>query len=499
MNLPIRIRLTLWYLGAMLLFLLLFALFFLGQAYFTLLEQTDSTLAVAAGQAIEDVMLVPEPAFSDEMALRAAMYQIDSDLTVMLVAPDGQQIQRVTHALPFFHDIVEINGEILEFETAFRTEHGTSVESLLSDHNQLPHVFPLDGFNTVSTDSTRWRFFSQPVLDEFADNPSDVVAWVQVAQSLEVVDTFVGDMLWQLLLYVPLALLIAGLVGSWLAHRALRPIEQMTNTAQEIGAHDLDRRIDYHGPSDEVGRLAKTMDRMFARLHHAFERERRFTGDAAHELRTPLTALKGNIDVTLSRARQPDEYRDAVEAMGAQVDRLIQLSSDLLFMARFDQESTNAITMSQIDLHPLLESVVKQIELLAEKKQITLSWRLVPELFIQGDMDMMIRLFINLLDNAIKFTPEEGSVFILADRELETIRIQICDTGIGIPSEDLPHIFKRFYRVAQDRTRQDDIAGGSGLGLAIAQEIAHAHNCSITATSKLRHGTSITVQLPASI
>ncbi|MEM7130426.1 MAG: HAMP domain-containing sensor histidine kinase [Chloroflexota bacterium] len=499
MNLPIRLRLTLWYLGAMLVFLLLFASFFLGQAYLTLLGQTDNTLVLAAGQAIDDVMLVPEPAFMDEMALRVSMFQIDSDLTVMLVDPDGHQIHRVTHIPPFFRDIIEVDGEVFEFGTEFRNEHGPSLEVLLSEHEELPRVLPLEGFNTISSGGVRWRFFSQPVVEDITDNSNDATAWVQVAQSLDVVDTFVYDMLIQLLLYVPLALLIAGIIGSWLAHRALKPIEQMTTTAQEIGAQDLDLRIDYRGPSDEVGRLAKTMDGMLERLQNAFERERRFTSDAAHELRTPLTALKGNIDVTLSRTRQPDEYETSMKAMRAQVDRLIRLSGDLLFMARFDQKGTDAITTSQVDLHPLLASVIDQIAPLAEKKEITLTQKLVPDLLIQGDMDLLIRVFINLLDNAIKFTPEEGTVFILADQEPKCIRIQICDTGIGILPEDLPHLFTRFYRVAQDRTRQDNMTSGSGLGLAIAQEIVLAHGGTIMATSTLDHGTSMTVQLPALI
>lgn len=541
---PIRLRLTLWYLGTLLILLLLFAAIFIGQAYFTLLRQTDHTLTLAAGQAIDEVQIAPEPRFIDAASLQQSMIELDKDLNVFLVTADGSTIQRLSRKMrqagerpglvneEFAHsvdvqvfiepdseegnqddvatgistssDIVQGDRTVADNGTTegysiVTMEHESDFESL-AEVRRLPTVVPHQVFETVHMDGVRWRFYSQEVASENAG-----VVWLQVAQSLEVVDEFIRNVTRQMLFAVPLVFLLAGLGGHVLSRRALAPIEEMTTTAQTIGIEDLHRRIEYRGPADEVGRLALTINSMFDRLQSAFERERRFTGDAAHELRTPLTALKGKIEVTLSRERLPHEYSQAISTMSEQVDRLIRISNDLLFITRLEQTDKNATSKTCIRVDELLHTVVSQMQPLAQQKQIAISEELASGLATRGEPDLLIRLFLNLLDNAIKFTPEHGSVWVTAQPVADGIHIRIRDTGVGIPAEHLPHLFTRFYRVQQDRARLVDDAmrslreqvGGSGLGLAIAREIVHAHDGAISATSEVDQGTTVTVFLPS--
>jgi heavy metal sensor kinase len=277
----------------------------------------------------------------------------------------------------------------------------------------------------------------------------------------------------------------------------LRPIDNITRTAQAITASDLGQRIQYQGPADEVGRLAKTFDTMLDRLQVAFVRERRFTADAAHELRTPLTALKGRVGVTLSRSRSPAAYQETLQEMEGQVDRLIRLSSDLLFMARLGQGQYH-LQLEQIALAELLGAAIDLIRPLAEAKAIALNENIPDSQSLQGDFDLLMRLFVNLLDNAVKFTPENGRVSLQVETQANDVQITVGDTGPGIAVEHLSHLFERFYRAEGDRARRPDDygPGGAGLGLAIANEITRFHGGQLLVESQPGQGTTFIVRLP---
>lgn len=343
------------------------------------------------------------------------------------------------------------------------------------------------GFTTQG-ETPLWRIFTQPIL--IADGT--LIGWIQAAQSLETVDATLQGFRAQLMWGIPFVLLLAGLGGYFLANRALQPIERITTTAQEITIHDLTRRLDYRGPEDEIGRLAHTFDRMLARLHDSFWREQRFTGDAAHELRTPLTVLKGQIEVTLSRPRKREEYQSKLLELGTQVDRLSRLSNALLFLSRSDQKQLSWDPVS-FDLGELLDVIVEQIQPLAHERGLMVQMNLTPNLHIYGDPDHLTRLFLNLLDNAVKYTPRWGQLTIEASNDPARTRVVIHNSGPGIPPEHLPHLFNRFYRVDADRSRE---TGGDGLGLAIAQEIVRLHGGEIYAESEPGQGVTFTVYLP---
>jgi heavy metal sensor kinase len=299
-------------------------------------------------------------------------------------------------------------------------------------------------------------------------------------------------LLMEMLMIVPLVLVCAALGGLFLANRALRPIARITRTAEEISAGDLSRRINYRGMMDEIGQLARIFDQMLNRIQATMDRERRFTADASHELRTPLTAIKGRISMILTQPRPPEQYETAFQQVETQVDRMIRLTNDLLFLSRLDEQRLpwNPVTLN---LSHLLEATVEQMRQLADDVQINLTEQVQPGLLIQGDPDHLIGIFLNLIDNAIKYTLINGEVTVKATQSSSTVLIVVSDTGSGIAPEHLSHLFERFYRVEAARTRQ---TGGTGLGLAIAHEVVRLHGGTLTVQSQLNQGTTFQIQLP---
>ncbi|MEJ5198835.1 MAG: HAMP domain-containing sensor histidine kinase, partial [Anaerolineae bacterium] len=235
-------------------------------------------------------------------------------------------------------------------------------------------------------------------------------------------------------------------------------------------------------------RLAATFDDMLGRLDEAFRRERQFTADASHELRTPLAAMQAILSVTCGQRRTPEDYEAALADLADETDRLRGLVEDLLQLAR--GEGTSVTARAPVDLSTLLADITDSLRPLAEAKGLTLICDVPPGLRLLGDGDALIRLFVNLLDNAIKYT-ERGRIVVTGRAETDRLRVTVADTGIGIPAEHLPHIFKRFYRVDPART-----AAGAGLGLALALEIARRHGGTITVDSTPGVGSTFTVFLP---
>jgi heavy metal sensor kinase len=315
---------------------------------------------------------------------------------------------------------------------------------------------------------------------------------LQVGVSLEDIDDTLRRLRKVLLVLAPAMLLLASGGGWFLAQRALAPIDQITRTAQRISAENLSGRIALDGPKDEVGRLAHTFDAMLARLEAAFVRQRQFTADASHELRTPLTAIIGQIDVAVERPRPAERYRETLLEVREQAQRLARLASDLLFLARADAQPV-AHTAEAVDLQALLPAIVAQVEPLASERGQTIALTPAP-IVVCGNEDLLIRLVLNLLDNAIRYTPVGGRIAIECAKNRRHAMIQVRDSGPGIASEHLPQLFERFYRVDRGRNRAQ---GGSGLGLAIAQTIAQAHGGYVAVESTVGEGSTFAVYLPS--
>lgn len=323
--------------------------------------------------------------------------------------------------------------------------------------------------------------------------PERQLGSINVVLSLARIDQELGATRQTLLIaqLIVLVLVIWALV--WLLnHQIFNPLRGMSDKMQAITAGDLSQRIAYPGPTHEIGWLANAFDRMIDRLQAAFDREKRFTADVAHELRTPLTALKGRIGVTLSQPRTPTEYQQTLSVLEKEVDRLARLSNDLLFLTRLEQGQLRP-EMEEQDFSDLMAAIIEQMQPLAVEKGVTLLEQIPATLLVVGDADHLIRLFINLLDNAIKYTPPDGMIDIQVEATNRYVLTRIDDSGPGIPAEHLPYLFDRYYRVDADRSRS---SGGAGLGLSIAYEIARVHGGDINAESEPGGGATFIVRLP---
>jgi heavy metal sensor kinase len=289
----------------------------------------------------------------------------------------------------------------------------------------------------------------------------------------------------------PLALAVAAGGGIFLAGRALKPVEKIAQTAQEIGETDLSRRIAVN-TKDELGRLAATLNAMIGRLEKAFQRQKQFTSDASHELRAPLAVIEAESSLALQKERPPREYRQSLETISQESGRMSSLIEQLLELARADagKEQWN---FTEVNLGDIITNLSTDAEVLCQEKGLGFQLGQTQDLTVRGDEPRLRELFMNLLDNAIRYTPAPGTVSVSLRREGQMAVVAITDTGVGIPAEDMPFIFERFYRVDKSRSRAD---GGSGLGLAICRHIAEAHGGKIEVESKVGAGSTFSVWLP---
>ena len=315
---------------------------------------------------------------------------------------------------------------------------------------------------------------------------------LEVGQSLDDVSDTLQTLLFIVGIAYPATLLVASLGGVFLAGRALSPVDRITRLARRISAEDLGQRLNLRSPDDEVGRLARTFDEMIARLDDAFRRQRQFTADASHELRTPLTAIKGQIDVALQRQRDPAAYRQVLQVVNEEVDRMMRLVGSLLTLTRADAGQI-PLAFEAVGLRDVVDAAVEQVRPMASERGIELRLISGPAVTLRADEDLLLQLLLNLLDNAAKYTPAGGQVTVGWNVGAGQVELWVRDTGIGIASDHLPHLFDRFYRVDKTRSRA---AGGAGLGLAISRWIAEAHGGSVHAESSPGEGSKFTVRLP---
>jgi signal transduction histidine kinase len=352
--------------------------------------------------------------------------------------------------------------------------------------------------STVVVEGERLRVLSAPMRWE-----GKVVGVAQHSHSLAELDRLLENQYRTLLLLIPAALLVAGVGGLFLTSRALRPVRKVTQAAAQIGAEDLSRRLDVTG-KDELAELAATFNGMIARLEGAFQsreeayhrlesayqEQRRFTADASHELRTPLARIKGITSLALFGPRNMDDYHEALTIADQAADVMNRIVQDLLLLARSDAGQL-APRYTTLRVEALLDGAADRLH---GHPGAPIRLELPSEpLQLRGDEDHLTRVLVNLLENAVRHTPESGEVVLSAHREEERVLLTVSDNGEGIPAEHLPHLCERFYRVDAARTRAD---GGTGLGLAICESIIQAHGGSLTIRSRVGLGTTVEVRLP---
>jgi heavy metal sensor kinase len=291
---------------------------------------------------------------------------------------------------------------------------------------------------------------------------------------------------------LPLILALAGLGGYGLATRSLRPLGWMAEQARRITGSNLETRIEIPNAAEELAVLVTSFNELLSRLDQSFDTMRRFVADASHELRTPISVIRGEADVALSQERSPAEYRESLAIVLDESRRLSRLVDDLLNLARADAGHVRLQTQD-FYLNELLAECCRSVQGLASARGLHLECRAGHDLQFTGDEQLLRRLLINLLDNAIRYTPSGGQVTAALESGAATVQLCVNDTGIGIAPADRARIFERFYRAGEARNRQD---GGFGLGLAIVKWIAETHRGKVQCASELGRGSTFTVTLP---
>lgn len=339
-------------------------------------------------------------------------------------------------------------------------------------------------FATVPLEGATLRIFSFPLR-----RGEQVASVGQMAFSLQEMNRALGGLTRALLALIPLSLLVTGVSGALQTNRMLRPVRRLTRTAASISAADLSERLPVVG-EDEFSLLSGTFNGMLERLEQAFEQQRRFAADASHELRTPLTAIKAHASLALSGEKTNAEYHASLEAINRSSTLMMQIVQDLLLLARLDADKQQ-LHMERV---PLKKALVMAVEIIGGQEHAPIQWdERTPYLEVLGDTSQLARLFSNLLNNAARHTPLEGSITLHMEQLGDRALVSVADTGVGIAPEHLPHLCERFYRVDSARSRKQ---GGTGLGLAISQGIAHAHGGQLYIESVLGQGTTVTVILP---
>lgn len=329
------------------------------------------------------------------------------------------------------------------------------------------------------------------------DTPSGFYL-VELGASLESIEVVRDRLLSLLGLLLPVLVACAAGGGYLLVRWALRPVERISQTAEAISVQDLDASLPVAPTGDALQRLSISLNHMLVRLRDSVRTSRRFLADASHELRTPLTVIKGELQQIVNGDHCPRELRERVASVLEEVDRLEQLVSGLLVLSRLDAGDAKREWV-EVDVGELAGSTVEQMRLVAEDRGVQLDATGLQSLVVQGDRGRLKQVIVNLLDNAIKFTPRGGVVRLRVAPRDDGGFLEVRDTGIGIPATALPHLFDRFYRVDEARSRDDGREeGGAGLGLSIVHAICSAHGAEITVESTLDRGSCFRVRFPQS-
>jgi heavy metal sensor kinase len=295
-----------------------------------------------------------------------------------------------------------------------------------------------------------------------------------------------------MILGIPVFLLAAAAGGLVLVRKSLQPLREITEQAERISSTNISQRLPVARTGDEVERLSLSLNRMIERLEESFQHISRFSADVAHELRTPLTILRGELE-TMAHQRPHDS--ESLEMIGnslEEIDRLARIVDQLLVISRLDVGQAG-IEREPVNLGRLAETTAEQMRLLTDEKGIMVTFSVEPRVVVSGDRLRLKQILVNLLDNAIKYVSEKGTIELIVRTEVGRALLGVSDTGIGISAAELPYIFDRFYRTDKARTRA---TGGAGLGLSIVKAIAIAHDGKVSVTSSEGMGTTVWVELP---
>ena len=449
----LRARLTLWYTAVLAIVLFLFGTLVYFALSYSLTTQIERTLIRTA----DDILRASSMPEDLQITLRAL--DLTTNVYVQVWDEEGNLLWQSSNAS-------HINGP-------FAIETWGVSENTFTKNQQ--------GEETI-------RVLSVPLI---ALPEERLVGYLQLARTMETVELAQSMLLGFLMIGGVLAIAVAAVIGYMAAGAALRPLDQVTETAEQITkADDLSRRIPQTSvPSDEVGRLIVAFNETLERLEALFETQRRFLADVSHELRTPLTAMRGNVDLIKQTGEADDE---TLEVISSEVDRMTRMVRDLLLLA---QAETGKLPLAQdiVELDTLTLEIFQQAKVLAKEKN-NVSLGREDQARVLGDRDRLKQVMLNLTANAIEHTGEGGRVLIEIMCDGPWACFVVSDTGPGIPEENLPNIFERFYRLDPSRARK--ASGGTGLGLSIAYWITRSHGGNIEVESELGVGSTFTMRLP---
>jgi signal transduction histidine kinase len=467
----IRVRLTLGYLAVLTAILVVFSAAVYTFLSISLQREVDRTLLDRAAQVGASIVAQNDPiAVLRTGLIDAPPLDVFSTpaVYIQVLRGDGSVAHRSHNLgeqrLPLDTDLLAIN---MRNQSAFKT--------------------------LILKNGVRLRMVSVPI-----SVGDQVVGAVQVGQPLIKVDATLHLVLILLTVGTIATVVIAGGVGMLMSWLALRPIDRITQTAGRIArAQDLGQRLPVPTTDDEVGRLISTFNAMLERLDRLFRAQQRLGADVSHELRTPLTTIRGNVDL-LRRGAADDavERAAALDAIEGEVDRMNRLVADLLLLAQ--AEAGMRLEKHPVELDTLILEVYRQAQLMSATRfptgeRVAIRLGHEDQAIVEGDPDRLKQLLLNLIDNALKYTPPGGTVTLSLHRDQAWVRISVADTGVGIPPEVLPHVFDRFYRAQREGRK------GVGLGLSIARWIAEAHGGRLSAESQVGQGTTFTIWLPTQV
>jgi heavy metal sensor kinase len=455
-----RLQLTAWYLLFFTLLFMLFSIFLYEVLARALHKRMDETLSSELNTAVG--MLGDEMAEGrgdTHRAAQEAMSQMKVRGVLLAVYQDGELLASTA---PFQN--ADLSAVVAQADAAHDPEILTGV--------------PRYGVNGGRAVARRFIVSGRQYVLVAVESLDAVTADLAVVRNV-------------IFIALPLAVLMAGIGGFILATKSLAPLRWMADQARNITDKNLHSRLDIGAAHEELQLLSKSFNELLSRLDRAFETMQRFVADASHELRTPIAVIRGEADVALNQERKPAEYRDSLTIIQDEARRLSRLIDDLLNLTRADAGHVT-LRVEEFYFNDLLAECCRSMHTVADAKQIGLECRCPEDVSFHGDQELLRRLVLNLLDNAIRYTPDGGKISVELQREDGELRLQVADTGAGIDPEAAGHVFERFYRGDQARSRQN---GGFGLGLSIVKWIAESHNGTVEVSSKPGKGSTFTVLL----
>jgi heavy metal sensor kinase len=446
--LTIQRKLTIWYAGTIALLMLLFFLIL----YLTLSPALSFRTSNMLTEKADDI--------ADEVERKRGAIVLDDDVSINS---------------RLWYTVFDLDG------APALSNHPESWLDALPEQSGSPY--------TMIHEESRWMIYDTNVKDDGV-----WIARLRIATQMDSFDEATGELWLLFLLLMPVIGGLSVLMGTLIARRALQPVDTITATAREIGRGDLTKRLNFQNTNDEIGRLAETFDEMLDYMEEAMKREKQFTSDAAHELRTPLSVIMAQAQEALGQPESDtEEYRVAMDAIYEKSRSMQAMLSQMLMISRgFEQAKVMELDVLRLD--QIAMDIAEEMTPVAHEKDISIKLDLDEEVHIKGDLLLITRMLMNLLDNALKYGKAGGWIQITVSSQNNAAQLVVADNGIGIAEEHLPHIFRRFYRTNASRTGK-----GAGLGLSLVEWIVKLHHGSVAVDSEVGKGTVFTIAIPCTV